>query len=55
MLTLDKGYNSTVMAEMKNLENSMEAVENMKIPKKYQYCSLFQRELQNYAAVGTAT
>ena len=44
------------MAEMKNLEKSMEAVENMKIPKEIPIIAVcFKRELQNYAAVGTAT
>lgn len=44
MLTLDKGYNSTVMAEMKNLEKSMEAVENMKIPKEIPILQFVSKE-----------
>ena len=44
MLTLGKGYNSTVMAEMKNLEKSMEAVENMKIPKEIPILQFVSKE-----------
>ena len=44
ILTLDKGYNSTVMAEMKNLDKNMERVENMKVPKEIPILQFVSKE-----------
>lgn len=44
MLTLDKGYNSTVMGEMKNLDKNMEIMENMKVPKEIPILQLVSKE-----------
>lgn len=44
ILTLDKGYNATVMAEMKSLEKNMEVVEDMKIPKEIPVLEFVSKE-----------
>lgn len=44
ILTLDKGYNATVMAEMKNLEKNMEVVEDMKIPREIPILEFVSKE-----------
>lgn len=44
ILTLDKGYNATVMTEMKNLEKNMDVVEDMKIPREIPILEFVSKE-----------
>ena len=56
ILTLDKGYNATVMTEMKNLEKKYGCSGGYEDSKRNTNIGIcFKRELQDYATVGTTT